>query len=188
MKRDLSLGDRQDMVQALWDSVNEGGAALDMVPTAIKNILLTEAWKERQDGRRVHRLDNFREFIEAPPRAGCGWSIDKVEKLIRDDPEALAMFRKAVTREHGGDRHSEAFKSDNVTLERPERGNTRAYTLDRLYREAPELYKAVCDGAMSANAAAIEAGFRKKPEPFEQIKKLIPKLSDDERRQLKDML
>ena len=103
------------------------------------------------------------------------------------------MFRKAVTKPEGGDKRSEAYTTnDNIISDKASQGTSRAYTLDRLSREAPGLYKAVCDGAMSANAAAIEAGFRKKPEPFEQIKKLItkhiPDLSDDERRQLKDML
>ena len=35
-----------------------------------------------------------------------------------------------------------------------------------------------------ANAAAIEAGFRKKPTPFETILKLLPKLSDNEWQQV----
>jgi hypothetical protein len=41
---------------------------------------------------------------------------------------------------------------------------------------------------MSANRAAIEAGFRKPPKPFEQIRKLLPKLTPAERLQLKDLL
>jgi len=49
---------------------------------------------------------------------------------------------------------------DNVISS--EQGNSRAYTLTRLKREAPELFKRVVDGELSANAAAIEAGFRKK--------------------------
>ena len=40
---------------------------------------------------------------------------------------------------------------------------------------------------MSANRAAIEAGFRKLPNPFAQIKKLLPKLTEAERRQLKEL-
>lgn len=76
---------------------------------------------------------------------------------------------------------------DNVTI-KPQRGNSRAYTVDRLSRDAPELYEAVKRREMSPYAAAIEAGFRKRPQPFDQIKKLIPKLTAAERRQLRDML
>jgi hypothetical protein len=35
-------------------------------------------------------------------------------------------------------------------------------------------------GEFSATAAAIEAGFRKKPTPFEIISRLLPKLTDSE--------
>jgi hypothetical protein len=31
------------------------------------------------------------------PLRGCGWPLAKVEALIKDDPETLAMWRKAVT-------------------------------------------------------------------------------------------
>lgn len=41
-------------------------------------------------------------------------------------------------------------------------GETRDYTLDRLERDAPDLYDAVLRDELSANAAAIQAGFRPK--------------------------
>jgi len=41
-------------------------------------------------------------------------------------------------------------------------GNTRSYTVSRLERDHPELFERVKSGDFSANAAAIEAGFRKK--------------------------
>jgi hypothetical protein len=47
------------------------------------------------------------------------------------------MFREATTAKHAGDRKSKAtIKSDNITLD-PVRGTGRAYTLDRLKRDAP---------------------------------------------------
>jgi hypothetical protein len=52
--------------------------------------------------------------------------------------------------------------SDNVT---GFRGNSAIYTLKRLKRDRPDLFQQVLGGALSANAAAIEAGFRKKPKP-----------------------
>jgi hypothetical protein len=48
-------------------------------------------------------------------------------------------------------------KGDNITIER---GTRAAYTLARLDRDAPELAAKVRAGDLSANAAAIEAGFR----------------------------
>jgi hypothetical protein len=64
------------------------------------------------------------------------------------------MWRKAIT--PAKHRHHD---SDNVTFT-DGRGNSRSYTLSRLEREAPELFKKVLDRKMTANQAAIKAGFR----------------------------
>ncbi len=42
------------------------------------------------------------------------------------------------------------------------RGNRESYTLRRLKRDNPTLAKRVIDGELSANAAAIQAGIRRK--------------------------
>jgi hypothetical protein len=62
------------------------------------------------------------------------------------------------------------------------------HTLRRLHRERPDLLDRVTKGELSANAAAIEAGFRRKLTPFEQVMKLLPKLTEEERRQLRQLL
>jgi hypothetical protein len=189
MRRELNLKEKHQAVQSLWTAVNDGGSALEHVPHIVKTVLITEAWRERQDGDRVYKHDSFRAFIEADPRSGCGWPLDKVEKLIKDDAEALTLYRKAVTAPEGGDKRSEAYiTNNNIISDRAQQGTSKAYTLERLSRESPGLYEAVCRGEMSANRAAIEAGFRKPPKPFDQIRKLLPKLTDAERRQLKDLL
>jgi hypothetical protein len=72
---------------------------------------------------------------------------------------------------------------------------TADYWLSRLKRAAPrdlarkgmtaehfaELAAHVRKGELSANAAAIEAGFRKKPTVLDQILKLLPQLTEEER-------
>ncbi len=60
------------------------------------------------------------------------------------------------------------------------KGNSKAYTLSRLKRDAPELFKAVCDGEMSANAAAIKAGIRKVDTPDEKALKALRKADNPE--------
>jgi hypothetical protein len=68
-------------------------------------------------------------------------------------------------------------------------GSTVDYILARLDRDGfDELASAVRAETMSANAAAIEAGFRKKPTSLEQILKLLDELTDDEQRQVKTRL
>jgi hypothetical protein len=52
---------------------------------------------------------------------------------IKDDPEVLPMFHKAMKCEHGGDRKSaNAIKHSNPTLDRG-----KAYTLTRLQKDDP---------------------------------------------------
>jgi hypothetical protein len=63
-------------------------------------------------------------------------------------------------------------------------GNGRDYTLLRLDRERPDIAADVRQGKISANAAAIAAGFRRKSTPFEQIMKLTPRLTAEERRDI----
>jgi hypothetical protein len=59
----------------------------------------------------------------------------------------------------------EKGKGDNVTFPQQERGNGKTYTLRRLARDRPDLLDRIESGELSANAAAIEAGFRKPPQP-----------------------
>jgi hypothetical protein len=66
--------------------------------------------------------------------------------------------------------------------------NGNDYRTARLRRDHPALYEAVQRGELSTNAAAIEAGFRKKLTKFDQIVKWLPSLTEAERRQLKDLL
>jgi hypothetical protein len=60
-------------------------------------------------------------------------------------------------------------------------GTNTAYTLARLDRDRPDLAAQVRAGELSANAAAIKAGWRKKLSALEQIRKLLPKLRPEER-------
>lgn len=89
--------------------------------------------------------------------------------LKHNDPEievslpevsAAARAEQLGVPKHGGNRKSEEFQGDNVTLKR--RGNDPTYTCRRLLRDHPDLFERVKSGELSANAAAVEAGFRKR--------------------------
>lgn len=72
------------------------------------------------------------------------------------------MFRDAIKGEPG--RPGKGCESQpNKTAKGT--GN-KAYTCERLSKVAPELFEEVKAGRMSANAAAIQAGIRKKPSPL----------------------
>jgi hypothetical protein len=55
-----------------------------------------------------------------------------------------------VTPQHGTNQYT-AVENDNVILHK--QGNSKAYTLDRLKREAPALFQAVCAGELSCSLA-----------------------------------
>lgn len=102
----------------------------------------------------------------------------------------MRQWHDVVAGKHGGDRGNQhtGGKSDNVrlaneaTAPKSEYGNSRAYLLRRLNKEAPGLYQEVLDGRMSANKAAIEAGIRKPPRAtLASVKRLADQLADEDR-------
>jgi hypothetical protein len=129
-------------------------------------------------------MSGFLDFLTAEPFSGCGYDPEQIEKLIKDDAEALTLYRKAVT----APAHRPPSSTEIVSTSKPGHGNSRAYTLARLRRDHPALYEAVQRGELSANAAAIKVDFCKKLTEYEQIVKWLPQLSDEERRQRKDLL
>lgn len=74
----------------------------------------------------------------AGPTDGLGCDLDFVEQMVRDDPEALRMLREALAMKPGRPAKTDSNRSD--FRGQPE-GTTRAYTLDRLHRETPDLYQ-----------------------------------------------
>jgi len=91
-----------------------------------------------------------------------------VEALIRDDLEALRMFQEAIVSKKGK-RAKPQDNSHNVTIKPSQRGNRRAYLLERLHRQAPDYYARVVAGELSAHAAAVAAGIIKDKTPLEQL-------------------
>lgn len=183
MRPDLSLKDKQGIVQSLWTAVNEGGGWLKNIPQIVRTVIETEAWRERDVDGRIIKHDRFIDFITAKPREGCGWPPEKVEALIKDDAAVLAMWQQAT----GG----QGSRNDLAPLPyngRKSGGNSKAVLTERLARDFPHLHERVVRDEISAYDAAIQAGFRKKPSPFEQVRKLLPKLSAEERFQLMQML
>lgn len=176
--------EKGQLAQATIQCFQRADGSLKNFPGLLKKIISEKAWERRIHNGRVIELPNLRELITAKPVDGWGEDPFKIEAVIRDDVEALAMWREEMTEEHGGD-HGNQYtggKSNNITLATPDRGTSRSYTVARLKQQAPELFEKVVSGELSANAAAIQAGFRKKPSVIEQFNRLWDKASDEERR------
>lgn len=137
-------------------SLRSSEVNLSRLVGSLVEVIREKAWRERRIRTgEIVRCGSFLEMLTTAPLAGFGEDPDKVETLLRDDPDALRLFREATTAP------SHVHDSYNVTI-RPKRGHGRAYTLDRLHREAPELYARVVAKELSPHRAAIEAGFRQR--------------------------
>jgi hypothetical protein len=153
-------------------------------------VIETRAWERRWVCSHPVEHKTFLAFINTAPLDGMGWESEedkeRIASLLRFDPEVLTMWRRETT----APKHMH-HDGSNRTI-KPIRGTTLAYTLDRLKRERPDLFERVVAKQLSANAAAIEAGFRKQPTPFETIAKaitkLLPRLTAQERREIMAML
>ena len=109
---------------------------------------------------------------DGKPPAGIGLTPERLELLFAH-PEAtskpervemVAEVRRLVDLPLGEvgrpkDGEGEPKNVDNVNISG---GNGEDYTRRRLRRDRPDLYERVIEGELSANAAAIEAGFRRR--------------------------
>ena len=163
--------ERGQVCVAAHQAILSGEQSLDVIPGLIKKIIASRAWEEREIGPgRFVKLSSFRELITAKPMNGWGENPDKIEALLRDDPEALACWREAMKQQ--GKRTDFL---DNIKEVGSSSGTSRSYTVTRLKHEAPELFEQVVAGELSANAAAIKAGIRKKPNPDDIAIKAVRK-------------
>lgn len=149
----------QTTIQALSRTV--GG--LKNFPGLLKKIIVNKSWQCRVNMGTTIELGSLRELITEFPIRGWGEDPKKIEAVIKDDPEVLAMFREAMKAPHGGDRKSESapIKDNNVMLDQASQGNARAYSVTRVQQECkPEVVAKVMAGEMSPNAALVKAGIR----------------------------
>lgn len=143
----------------------------------------------------------FRQFIEAPYPVGVSSTLEQIKKIVavksrREGlPEvaaSLAAMRESVrvltegdrqaVSANGGDRRSDAVQFDISNCSASGQGGTsRAYNIARLKRDRPDLAELVIGGALSANAAAIAAGFRRRDTPVDTLRRAWGKASDAER-------
>lgn len=153
------------LVDALGSSLRRGDHALGTVPALLRQVLENEAWRdfETSRGDLVHH-DRFAEFVTTPPLKGLGATVDLVRRIVADDVELLDLLDRALQNPVGGSRKIE-LNDDNVNvefdLERPS-GNSESAALRRLRKDRPDLHADVLAERLSAHAAMVIAGFRRK--------------------------
>jgi hypothetical protein len=156
---------------------------LEGLADMIRVVLREEAWRERRIRTgAVVQHPRFVDFLTTAPLEGLGEDPKRVKQLLRDDLEALAAFEAAIVEKPGRPTMSQKgeINSNNVT-NKVERGNSRAYTLRRLAKNHPALFTQVTAGELTANEAAMQAGFRKAVTPLQQLSRAWTRASREER-------
>lgn len=181
----------------------EATGCLSDFPGLLKRVIEERVWERRIHHGREIILPNLRALITEKPIRGWGQDVEKVRALLhKHDPEIEELFREHLKGSPGAPlgntnaaRDKEPKQSgDNVTKlngakERSDgqrvTGNSRAYSIDRVTREAPQFAEAVMKGEMSPNAALVAAGIRKPrqvylpTDPDKAAKKLRDQFGDD---------
>tara|TARA_R110000744_G_scaffold235721_2_gene353353 strand:- start:27 stop:596 length:570 start_codon:yes stop_codon:yes gene_type:complete len=158
--------------------------SLSNFPGLLKRVIEEKAWECRINNGREIRLHSLRELITLPPIEGWGQDPQKIEDLLRNEIEILPMYREAMK----GKANQHTCRADNVSTAETPHGNSRAYTLERLKKNEPELFAEVVKGSLSANAAAIKAGWRKLLTPLEKTQKAFDAMSEEDQAIFADRL
>jgi hypothetical protein len=138
-----------------------------------------EGWR-KLDARNGRPFTSFADFCKEREPYGLGHDPEIIDAIsgARDTDKIATVVGK-----HGGDRRSEQAREnqpDNDKVE-PQYGTSATYLIARLDRDAPELAERVRSGELSAHAAAIEAGFRKRATPLDRLRSAWKSASKTER-------
>ena len=180
--------DDDKVIDALGSALRYGGAALGDVPDLLKRVLRTQVWREFTTQRREHVChERFADFVTTQPLAGLGSDVDLIRRIVAGDPEAEKALRDALK-----ERTDPTYSGNNITRVTVT-GTTRAYALQRLERDAPELHAQVLAGELTAHAAMVKAGFRPhtftvRPEPTSAARTLRKHMTPEQCAELARLL
>lgn len=161
-------------VSTLARALAEGQSLAD-VPGLMKNIIKSDMWRDRivrQTGQQA-TFKRFRDFVEAYPPEGLRTTISMLIQICNTygDMEAVAMIAQVEAGDTGNptgnNQHTNSGTVDIIHNStngktRTDTGTSTVGTMRRLAKDAPELHKAVVSGELSPNAAALQAGFRRR--------------------------
>lgn len=160
MPFDQTLHNEQ-VVRALSDAMRSGAHGLDIVPKLVRQVIEDNCWAERTVGadRRRVAYQDFLKFVTDPPLEGLGADIEALARMCADDVEATRLLAEVRVRPVGRPAMADDVRDSD---RRAAHGNSTEYALRVLAHQFPDLYEEVRDGRMSAHAAAVRAGIRKR--------------------------
>ena len=171
------MSEEERLVIALHVFAQADGGTPGQFLETLAYITRDKTWKKRGV--------TLRQMLETAPPHGAGIRAEDALRLIafthphevnnRAKHEELDAMRRVVRSElhealkdpddnqpGPGRGHKTSLQCNDVSHQSEKQGNSEAYTLRRLRRDRPDLADQVIGGELKANAAAIEAGFRKK--------------------------
>lgn len=153
------------------------------LPKSCADCITNGYYKEMLDYDK-NPFTSFKQFCEYRLPYGMALKWDVLTKISEKTKYREIILAQEVRDEplakHGGERKEEE-QGCITTL--PNLRGTAAYTMRRLARDGEndegkaELFKQVTKGTISAHKAALEAGYRTKKTPLEQVKTIIGKLT-----------
>jgi hypothetical protein len=179
--------EKMQLCDSAFSALSHGEGLLKNFPGLLQRIIEEKAWENRKvQLRGIVTLKSLRELITLPPMEGWAEDPKKIEALIKDEPEVLAMFEREMQLKPGPKPKAEGEDSSVDNINRTaSKGTSKSYTVSRLQRERPDLFDAVCKKKISANAAAIQAGFRRVKTPLDNLRSAWGKASEEEREAFK---
>jgi len=144
---------------------------------------LADSWQDflanwvKADDETIRAVAN----LESVLKYGCARLVEQeVARAERDDIDQLRKGGNPTGRNQHSKDKGTVDDVNSSSAGRPT-GNSKAYVVRRLLKHGRrDLVDRIEAGEISANAAAIQAGIRKKPTPLEISLKQLPKLTDDE--------
>jgi|GEM_PF-3128100 len=183
----MSSGEMQangETVRALYRALGLGRDGLATARSLVLVATRDGAWQEFAvpvTGETVrYSPSDFVRFVEAQPLEGLGMSVEALRALFRDDLTVIDAIDEALKRPGGRPSNADTVTDGNSIPGRPP-GNTPEAILRRLRKDRPDLHGMVLNGELSAHAAAIEAGFRRRDTPLDQLQKAWARASAAER-------
>lgn len=156
------------LVEALGSALREGEHGLKHGPTLLVRVLREESWRSfvTQRGEQVQH-ERFEQFVTAVPLRGLGASMRLIGKLVDaiEDPGARAQAQDLLDQVSGnrqGQRGNFLYNIQEVAESSAPTGTSREAGLRRLRKDRPDLHAEVLAGHLTAHAAMVQAGFRRK--------------------------
>jgi hypothetical protein len=152
----MTIDEADAVISTFRGVVARGEASWKNAPDFIRRIIREEMWQHRYvaDLGKDVDFDRFEDFVTALVPEGLETSIDMLLRLCRDDKDALDLIDRAIQNPAGP--HIVQGESRAPT------GNSEQTALRRLRKDRPDLHRRVLAGELSAHAAMVEAGFRRR--------------------------